>query len=61
MPLRKGSSKSIISANIRELVRSGLSQKQAVTIAMNKAGKKKMSKAEARKSAARNLRGKLKG
>ena len=36
-------------------------QQAAIAIAMNKAGKKKMSKAEARKSAARNLRGKLKG
>lgn len=56
MPLRKGSGKSIISANIKELMKSGRSQKQAIAIAMNKAGKKKMSRGDARKRAAESLR-----
>ena len=61
MPLRKGSTKAVIRANIRELVKSGRSQKQAVAIAMNKAGKKKISNVEARKEASRRLLGRLKG
>ena len=39
MPLRKGSSKKVIAANIRTEVRAGRPQKQAVAIAMRKAGK----------------------
>ena len=38
-PLKKGSSESTISYNIRELMHSGRPQKQAVAIAMKKAGK----------------------
>ena len=37
MPLRKDKSKATISANIRELMRSGRPQKQAVAIALNTA------------------------
>jgi len=34
MPLKKGKSKAIISANIEELIRSGRKRKQAVAIAL---------------------------
>lgn len=38
MPLMPGPSNKIMSSNISELVRSGRDQKQAVAIAMSKAG-----------------------
>lgn len=48
MPLQKGKSKSVISENIRSEMASGRPQKQAVAIAMSKAGKKKPVKRDRR-------------
>ena len=41
MPLKRGKSKKAIESNIRQLVREGYERKQAVAIALNRAGKKK--------------------
>ena len=41
MPLKSGSSKKTISANIRTEMHAGRPQKQAIAIAMSKAGKSK--------------------
>jgi len=41
MPLKNGKSQKVVSKNIVELVNSGRPQKQAIAIALDKAGKKK--------------------
>lgn len=44
MPLKRGSSRSVISSNISEMVHSGYPQKQAVAAALSTARKSKRGK-----------------
>lgn len=39
MPLKKGKSKRVVSANIKEMVKAGYPKKQAIAASLNKAGK----------------------
>ena len=56
MPLEPGSSREVVSGNIKREMRAGKPQKQAIAISLKKAGKSNQESMEALKHAGRALK-----
>jgi hypothetical protein len=56
MPLKKGSSKAVVAANIKTEMKAGKPQKQAVAIALKSAGKSKPSMAAPKMAAMKMMK-----